>query len=90
MEISRPRLNAWLKSRRDWNVEINGNQDNTAMGAKIVNPIPASYILANSRTESHKPKLHTSFLQAIASCHNNDSQRMREGMESIKSKAEIN
>ncbi|KAJ6970668.1 hypothetical protein NC653_035063 [Populus alba x Populus x berolinensis] len=58
-EISSPRLNAWLKSRRDWKVETNGNHDKNAIGTKINTPIPASYILANSRTESHKPKLQT-------------------------------
>jgi hypothetical protein len=37
------------------------------MGAKMIIPIPASYILANSRTESHKPKLLTILFHAIAS-----------------------
>lgn len=67
-EISSPRLNAWLKSRRDWKVETNGNHDKNAIGTKINAPIPASYILANSRTESHKPKLQTILFQAIAIC----------------------
>lgn len=65
-EISSPRLNAWLKSRRDWKVETNGNHDKNAIGTKINTPIPASYILANSRTESHKPKLQTILFHAIA------------------------
>jgi hypothetical protein len=68
MEISSPRLNAWLKRRRDWKVEMNGNHDNTAIGTKISIPIPASYILANSRTDSQSPKLLTTFFQVIASC----------------------
>lgn len=67
-EISNPRLNAWLKSKRDWKVETNGNQDNTAMGIKMSKPIPASYILANSRTESHKPKRLTIPFHVTASC----------------------
>lgn len=67
-EISSPRLKAWLKSRRDWNVETNGNQDKMAIGANMSMPIPASYIRANSRTESHTPKSRSSLFQAIASC----------------------
>ena len=46
---------------------MNGNHDNTATGANMIVPIPASYNLANSRTESHKPRLLTSFFHVIAS-----------------------
>ncbi|GKA54767.1 clathrin heavy chain 1 [Tanacetum coccineum] len=37
---------------------LNGNHDNIAMGAYMIMPIPASYNLANSLTESHSPKLN--------------------------------
>lgn len=67
-EISRPRLNAWLKRRRDWKVETNGNHERIATGIKISAPIPASYILANSLTESHNPRLLTSFFHVTANC----------------------
>lgn len=65
-EISNPRLNAWLKSRRDYKIETNGNHDEIAIGTKITIPIPASYILANSCTEYHKPKLQTILFHEIA------------------------
>lgn len=52
---------------RDWNVETNGNQDNIAIGEKIIIPIPASYMRANSFTESHMPKLLTTLFHVIAS-----------------------
>lgn len=68
MEISSPRLNAWLNRRRDWKVETNGNQDKIAIGVKMIIPIAASYIRANSRTESHNPNHHTILFHAIASC----------------------
>lgn len=74
-EISNPRLNAWLNRRRDWKVEMNGNQDNIAMGAKIIIPIQASYIRANSFTESHSPNLLTRLLHVIASCTNRERHR---------------
>jgi len=45
---------------------MNGNHDKNAIGAKMIIPIPASYILANSRTESHMPRLQTIFFHAIA------------------------
>lgn len=80
MEISSPRLNAWLKRRRDWKVEINGNHDSTAIGAKMIIPIPASYILANSRTESHKPRLLTTLFHVIANC----VSRIRNGLQDVK------
>lgn len=67
-EISNPRLKAWLNRSRDWKVEMNGNHDKNAIGAKMSIPIPASYILANSLTESHKPRLLTIFFQVMASC----------------------
>lgn len=67
-EISNPRLKAWLNRSRDWKVERNGNHDKNAIGAKMSTPIPASYILANSLTESHKPRLLTIFFQVMASC----------------------
>lgn len=41
-EISSPLLKAWLKRRRDWKVETNGNHDKNAIGAKMTIPIPAS------------------------------------------------
>lgn len=36
---------------------MNGNHDKNAIGEKIIIPIPASYILANSRTDSQRPRL---------------------------------
>lgn len=69
-EISSPRLNAWLKRSRDWKVETNGNHDNNAIGEKMITPIPASYIRANSLTESHIPRLQITFFHVIASCQN--------------------
>jgi hypothetical protein len=47
---------------------MNGNHDKNAIGEKIIIPIPASYILANSRTESHKPSLFNIPFQVIANC----------------------
>lgn len=85
-EISNPRLNAWLKSNRDWKVETNGNQDNTAMGVKMSTPIPASYILANSRTESHRPKLLTIFFHVTASCIITKNQKDSEDFRAHKAK----
>ena len=41
-EISRPRLKAWLKRRRVWNVETKGNQEHMATGTNMNMPIPAS------------------------------------------------
>lgn len=70
-EISRPRLKAWLKRSRDWKVDMNGNHERIEMGAKMIIPIPASYILANSLTESHNPMLLTNFFQVIASYNRN-------------------
>ena len=58
-DISNPRLNASLNRSRDWKVETNGNHDNTAMGTKIIMPVPASYMRDTSRTQSHNPKLLT-------------------------------
>lgn len=39
IEICRPLLNAWLKSKRVWNSDTNGNHDKMAMGMKIMSPI---------------------------------------------------
>ena len=49
-------------------METNGNHDKNAIGEKMSIPIPASYILANSLTESHKPRLLTILFHVMASC----------------------
>ena len=72
-EISRPRLNAWLKRKRDWNVDTKGNHEKKTMGTKMMAPIPASYILAISRTESHSPRAFTTLFHATASCHDKEN-----------------
>jgi hypothetical protein len=41
-EISNPLLKAWLNRRRVWKVDINGNQEQMAMGTKMIIPMPAS------------------------------------------------
>jgi hypothetical protein len=41
-EISRPRLKAWLKTRRVWKVEMKGNHEEAAIGMKRNVPIAAS------------------------------------------------
>ena len=55
IEIWRPLLNAWLKSRRVWNSEANGNHDKMAIGMKSNKPIMYSYALASSFIESQNP-----------------------------------
>jgi len=49
-------------------VEMNGNHDKNAIGEKIIIPIPASYILANSRTDSQRPRLFIIPFHVIANC----------------------
>ena len=59
LEICRPRLKAWLKSRRVWNSDMKGNHERTAMGRKMRIPMVYSYILAISWMESHGPILRS-------------------------------
>lgn len=66
MEISSPRLKAWLKRRRDWNVEMKGNHESRAIGANMSIPIAASQIRPNSRTVSHKPRIRISRFHVMA------------------------
>lgn len=65
-EISSPRLKAWLNMRRVWNVDMNGNHENMAMGMKISIPIPASYSRAIERTDFHSPNFFIKGFQAAA------------------------
>jgi hypothetical protein len=67
-EISRPRLNAWLNKMRDWKVETKGNHEKNTIGTKMAAPIPASYIRAISRTESHSPTVLSGLFHVMASC----------------------
>lgn len=55
LEIWSPLLNAWLKSKRVWNSETNGNQERTATGISMMSPIKYSYALPNSLIESQNP-----------------------------------
>jgi hypothetical protein len=57
---------------------MNGNHDKNAIGEKIIIPIPASYILANSRTESHKPSLYNIPFHVIANCNSRTLYKMLE------------
>jgi len=66
MEISSPRLKAWLKRSRDWNVEMKGNQERRAIGENMSIPIAASYIRPNSRTVSHKPRTLSTCFHVMA------------------------
>lgn len=65
-EISSPRLKAWLNMRRVWNVDMNGNHENIAMGMKMSIPIPASYSRAIERTDFHSPSFFIKGFQAEA------------------------
>jgi len=65
-EISRPRLNAWLNKMRDWKVETKGNHEKNTIGTKMAAPIPASYIRAISRTESHSPTVLSGLFHVMA------------------------
>ncbi len=73
-EISRPRLKAWLKTRRVWKVDMKGNHDNDAIGMKRSVPIAASKRRAIARTEFHNPAHRNARdskmgLMAIPICH---------------------
>ena len=67
-EISKPLLKAWLNSSRVWKVEMKGNQEQMAMGTKMIIPMPASYRRASERTIFHKPNLFTIGFHATAIC----------------------
>lgn len=66
IEICSPLLNAWLKSKRVWNSDMNGNQASMAVGMKIIRPITYSYALDSSFTESHTIAPFKNPLQAFA------------------------
>lgn len=64
IEICRPLLNAWLKSKRVWNSDTNGNHDKMAMGMKMTRPMMYSYPLASSFIDSQNPMPFIIGLQA--------------------------
>ena len=57
-----------------------GNHDNTAMGTKIIMPIPASYMRDTSRTQSHNPKLLTNLFHVkvmqVSTSHQKSNLKM--------------
>jgi hypothetical protein len=67
-DISKPLLNAWLNRSRVWNVDMNGNHEQMAMGMKMIIPVPASYRRARARTVFHKPNFFTTGFHAMAIC----------------------
>jgi hypothetical protein len=67
-EISKPLLKAWLYRSLVWNVDMNGNHEQMAIGIKIIIPMAASYTRAMERTVFHKPNFFTIGFHAIAIC----------------------
>lgn len=55
VEMWRPLLIAWLKSKRVWISDTNGNTDKTAIGMKIMSPIMYSHAIASSFIDSQAP-----------------------------------
>jgi len=51
---------------RVWKVEMNGNHENSAMGIKMIIPMPASYKRAIERIDFHNPAFFISGFQATA------------------------